>query len=50
MLTFKLTALLALSSATRAQILVALNIDSKTVFEDRVSFVFNDLHKTSRPY
>ena len=50
MLTLKLTALLALSSATRAQILVFLNIESMTVYEDGNVFVFNDLLKTSRPY
>ena len=49
MLTLKLTALLALSSATRAQTLTFLNIDSMTICEDRVFFVFNDLLKTSRP-
>ena len=43
MLTLKLTALLALSSATRAQTLVSLNIESMTVYEDGNVFVFNDL-------
>lgn len=49
MLTFKLVALLALSTASRAQTLVSLNIDCMRIFEDKVSFVFHDLLKTSRP-
>ena len=50
MLTFKLVALLVLSSALRAQTLVSLNIDFMRIFENRVSFLFPDLLKTSRPY
>lgn len=47
MLTLKLVALLALSSVTRAQTLVSMNIDSMEVFEDRVIFVFHELQKTA---
>ena len=46
MLTCKLTALLALSLATRAQTLVALNIDSMNVLEDRGQSIFCVLYTT----
>lgn len=49
MLTLKVVALLALSAAPRAQTLVSLHIDSMKSYEGRVSFVFHDLLKTSRP-
>ena len=49
MLTLKVVALLALSAAPRAQTLISLHIDSMKIYEDRVSFVFHDLLKTSRP-
>lgn len=49
MLTFKVVALLALCSAPRAQTLVSLHVDSMKVFDNRISFVFHDLLKWSRP-
>ena len=51
MLTLEVVALLGLSAAPRDQILISLHIhvDSMKTYEDRVSFVFHDLLKTSRP-
>ena len=37
------------SAAPRAQTLISLHIDSMKTYENRVSFVFHDLLKTSRP-
>ena len=48
LLTLKLTALIALSSAPRAQTLVSLNLDYMTVLNNKVVFYFKNLLKTSK--
>ena len=48
MLTLKLTALIALSSAPRAQALASLNLDCMQVMDSKVVFHFNNLLKTSK--
>lgn len=48
MLTLKLVALLALSSALRAQSLTCLNIENMTLSRNSVSFVVKTLQKTSK--
>ena len=48
MLTLKLTALIALSTAPRAQTLVSMNLDYMNIMESKVIFHFKDLLKTSR--
>lgn len=48
LLTLKLTALIALSSAPRAQTLMLLNLDCMTVLDKKVVFGFKDLLKTSK--
>ena len=48
LLTLKLTALIALSSAPRAQTLVSLNLDCMSVLNSKVVFQFNNLLKTSK--
>lgn len=47
-LTLKLTALIALSTAPRAQVLVGLNLEYMTVLKDKVVFYFKDILKTSK--
>ena len=46
MLTLKLTALIALSTAPRAQTLVSMNLDYMNVMESKVVFHFKDLLKS----
>ena len=48
MLTLKLTALIALSTAPRAQTLVSMNLDHMNVLESKVVFHFKELLKTSK--
>ena len=48
LLTLKLTALIALSSAPKAQTLVSLNLDYMTVLNNKVVFNFKNLLKTSK--
>lgn len=48
-LTLKVVALIALSSAPRAQTLVSMNIDSMKIYDNCITFVFENLLKTSRP-
>lgn len=48
LLTLKLTALIALSSAPRAQTLVSLNLDCMTVLNSKVVFQFKNLLKTTK--
>ena len=48
LLTFKLTALIALSTAARAQTLEALSLDLMKVMDKKVVFLFKDLLKTSK--
>ena len=48
LLTFKLTALIALSTAARAQTLEALSLDLMRVMDEKVVFLFKDLLKTSK--
>lgn len=48
LLTLKLTALIALSSAPRAQTFMLLNLDCMTVMDKKVVFSFKDLLKTSK--
>lgn len=48
LLTLKLTALIALSSAPRAQTLMSLNLDCMYVMDNKVVFHFKDLLKTSK--
>jgi hypothetical protein len=49
MLTYKLIALVALTTAARAQTLSALYLNYMSLFHDKVSFTINSLLKTSRP-
>ena len=48
LLTLKLTALIALSAAPRAQTIISMNLDCMTVFSDKILFHFNTLLKTSK--
>lgn len=48
-LTFKLCTLMAISTGTRVQTLVALNLKNMCIFCDRIDFVFTSLLKTSKP-
>ena len=48
-LTFKLITLVALTTASRAQTLLALDIRHMSIFTDRIVFQVNTLLKTSRP-
>ena len=47
-LTFKLTALIALSTAAKAQTLKTLSLDLMKVMDEKVVFLFKDLLKTSK--
>ena len=49
MLTYKLIALVAPTTAARAQTLSALYLNYMSLFHDKVSFTINSLLKTSRP-
>lgn len=49
MLTLKLVSLISLTTAPRAQTLVALNLDNMNVCGNKVVFTFDKLLKTSRP-
>lgn len=49
MLTLKVVALIALSSAPRAQTLVSMNMDSMKISENCITFIFENLLKTTRP-
>jgi hypothetical protein len=49
LLTLKLTVLLALTTAARAQTLSALNLDFMKQFSEVITFDFHQLLKTSRP-
>jgi hypothetical protein len=48
MLTFKVTALIALANAPRAQTLVSLDLDNMFIEDNFVLFLFNNVLKTSR--
>lgn len=48
LLTLKLTALIALSTAPRAQTLVSLNLDCMTIMDSKIVFYFKNLLKTSK--
>jgi hypothetical protein len=48
LLTMKLVALIALSTAPRAQTLKSLNLHNMTCMTDKIVFTFSDLLKTSR--
>ena len=49
MLTLKLITLVALTTASRAQTLLALNVSFMSIYEDKVVFQIQSLLKTSRP-
>lgn len=49
LLTLKLTALIALASAPRAQTIISLSLDCMSVSSSKIQFMFKNLLKTSQP-
>lgn len=49
MLTLKTVALVSLAIAPRAQTLVAMNLNCMKIFDNKLTFVFSNLLKTSKP-